>query len=332
MTISACGGKENEQTTTTTTTTTAQETTSAKVPQADSPGSLSGTEILAAKASDIVPEGLSFAGADLRTAEFSVYKNKYPVGQAGALFELTAEIDKQITDNFVRFAGLLGYKLDGKNYTTNGKIYFYDESTGIYSHAESVSIDAKNDEINSETSAEKVQTLLKTDKTLKAACEFAGIPENAKVFKTVSYNVNNEISEVCFLVTQQADSAAELAENTGFRGVRITCYRELNSFNVRAFKLNHEKAEIKFTPVTFDEAVSECAEKYLQSTGKKADSSALKVCSAEYSAKVYRDYYVPCYVFTLEVENSAKSSTIKEFEQYYIPMYTSAEAEVYSAG
>ena len=58
----------------------------------------------------------------------------------------------------------------------------------------------------------------------------------------------------------------------------------------------------------------------------------MTTCEVEYSAKIYRDYYVPCYVFTLEVDNPVKDSKLKAFEQYYIPMFTSAEAEIFSAG
>ncbi|NLA76447.1 MAG: hypothetical protein GX851_01215, partial [Clostridiales bacterium] len=318
--------------TSSTSTTTAQETTTEAMPDANPSGTYGGNEILAARVSDIVPEAMLISGESIKPSDFTVYKNKYPVGQEGALYEITAEIEKQTEDNFAKFAHILGYEKKNTEYKINEKSFLYDEDSDISSGVESASVIAECAGLSTDTTSHELYKMLKTDRTLKAACEYAGLNDDVVITKSLMYNVDGSINGVDFVIYEKSTSTALLVKNNKFKYVNVVCLSGTKTAAVITTLRTEEKAEIEFTPVSFADAVSECAKRYAQGTGKEADKDRMTTCEVEYSAKIYRDYYVPCYVFTLEVDNPVKDSKLKAFEQYYIPMFTSAEAEIFSAG
>ncbi len=250
------------------------------------------------------PEILSLKASERKN--YPIYANSYPVGQAGALFEITEEYTEMSQENLRTFLTLLfgdgDYSGVYTDYSSHSLIY-EDKEISLAARATSLSVTSTA----YETYSQLTQEDLNANPLIHAAISYCAI-EDPMITQEIEYDVYGNVYNYNYIITEKtADPQQALFDHT-FSYVMLHSFVGENIFVLSAVHVEQPEEVGATTLATVEEI-----EAYLQKSYPHLAEKA-HVIELFYSAQVIPGYYVPCYrVFFEEPELT---------QQYGVPAYS----------
>ena len=228
--------------------------------------------------------------------QLPVYRDLYPTGQEGPLYDVNEEVKNLMEQNLTRYLRIL-YKDDGMDFaidraTSSDLMAEYtDEVTDFGGGANFVNLLTSGYNLVEDITMQAVEE----NELVEAAVQYLGLTNPSYQYSTILGH-KGDIMEYTCVITESVDDITEYAALCDMYSIHITCSPSSSRALLLIKERDMQEVDDQAATVSYEEALDYIQEKY-----PDANPEDIKV-EVQYNSKVEQGFLIPIYKFYVEQE------------------------------
>lgn len=230
---------------------------------------------------------------------YPVFIDKYPLGMAGELYEMTAELKDDIEDNLREFLKLYYGVSDVGDYelsddpVSDYHVCYVNEGVEISSSPSQIYVITNT----SNVTREEMNGSISDNALLDAALRYAGI-NDPQVLLVTDNDAEGKPYSYTYNITECSDGSISNSLQNSLNYVTVHMYENYDNVSILIKTLDATEKADNFEFAPYDEAFTYISDHY------EVDDSTDVLAQVFYSSKVQEGYLIPCYRFYVKTEQN----------------------------